>query len=538
MLKCLVITAFVGLVGCSSSATSIPAASDSSLSIRTATTTVAAPVAAPADAVSVSVSDSVSVEKPVFDAGAVGHATVTGPITSGKGVAIVGVSALDLASVGYMQEEFFVSGTASAYQADGSLSADGRWSVRRASTEPFTTRIVVRRPINAQAFNGSVAVEWLNVSSGFDTAPDWTMGHTELIRSGWVWVGVTAQAVALVGRPKSLAPSLVLKTADPERYAPLTHPGDSYSYDIFSQAGAVLHTDWQLVLAGLEPQRVIALGESQSAFRLTTYIDAIAPLANVFAGFLVHSRASAGAALSEAPQPVIDVPKPTLIRTDLATPVLTVLTETDMITLGNGASRQPDTDMIRSWEMPGTAHADVYGLGVGDTDNGSGAADVALFAALTKPPSAIYGGIITCDSGINAGGQTYVYRSALAALDAWATTRVASPPMPRMQLTADNSAVVTDDLGNGVGGVRTPQVDVPVAALSGSGQTGTTFCALFGTTQPFNAAKLAALYPNHDAFVAKWNAAVDKAVSTGAVLAVDAVNLRAAALASTIANPS
>ena len=110
--------------------------------------------------------------------------------------------------------------------------------------------------------------------------------------------------------------------------------------------------------------------------------------------------------------------------------------------------------------------------------------------------------------------------------------------MPRMQLTADNSAVVTDDLGNGVGGVRTPQVDVPVAALSGSGQTGTTFCALFGTTQPFNAAKLAALYPNHDAFVAKWNAAVDKAVSTGAVLAVDAVNLRAAALASTIANPS
>jgi hypothetical protein len=97
--------------------------------------------------------------------------------------------------------------------------------------------------------------------------------------------------------------------------------------------------------------------------------------------------------------------------------------------------------------------------------------------------------------------------------------------------------VVTDDLGNNFGGVRTPHVDAPAAASSGSGQTGTTYCALFGTTKAFDAAKLATFYPNDDAFVAKWNDAVDKAVSTGAVLAVVAVNLRAVALASTIGTP-
>ena len=32
-------------------------------------------------------------------------------------------------------------------------------------------------------------------------------------------------------------PNLDLKHADPERYGTLVHPGDSYSYDMYRQAG-------------------------------------------------------------------------------------------------------------------------------------------------------------------------------------------------------------------------------------------------------------------------------------------------------------
>ena len=49
------------------------------------------------------------------------------------------------------------------------------------------------------------------------------------------------------------------------------------------------------------------------------------------------------------------MPDPTLTRTDLDVPVLTFSSETDLVgdRLGYGRARQPDTDVFRSWEVPG-----------------------------------------------------------------------------------------------------------------------------------------------------------------------------------------
>src|SRR5439155_492528 len=138
----------------------------------------------------------------------------------------------------------------------------------------------------------------------------------------------------------------------------LVHPGDSFSYDIFSQAGeAIRQPSGPNPLADLRLKTVIATGESQSAFRMVTYIDAIHPVARVYDGFLVHSRASTGVPLSEAPQPVIPVPSPTVIRSDLDVPVLTFQTETDLLFLQSLAARQDDTDRLRLWEVAGTSPA-------------------------------------------------------------------------------------------------------------------------------------------------------------------------------------
>ncbi|MEI7617659.1 MAG: alpha/beta hydrolase domain-containing protein [Actinomycetota bacterium] len=516
--------ALCGISSCSSSSSSGPASADPATVASTSAATDA---------------PTTTVARPTFKPDAVGAATVAGPITSGKGAIVMGVGGLDLASVGYTQEEFFLSGTADSYSSATPLSSDGKWTIAKGTPAPFTTRIVVRRPVDPAKFNGSVAVEWLNVTAGFDSAPDWSFSHAELIRAGWTWVGVSAQSVGIVGGGNALGAALALKAADPDRYAPLSHPGDSYSYDMFSQAGAVVRTQASKVLGGLTPKNVIAFGESQSAFRLNTYVNAIAPIANVFDGFLIHSRGAVGAALSQKPLADIAAPDPTLIRTDLGVPVLNFLSETDMLgdRLGYGRAEQPDTDFVRAWEVPGTAHADVYSLGIGDTDDGSGAGDAALFAALQAPNSSIYGGVITCDLGINAGPHTYVLRSAISALNAWVSQGTLPPTMPRITLNADKSSVVLDPAGNAKGGIRMPHVDVPLAKLSGFGQTGTSFCGLFGTTVPFDAAQLAAAYPDHATFVSKWNAAVDSAVASGALLAADAKQLKAVAEASTIGNP-
>lgn len=198
--------------------------------------------------------------------------------------------------------------------------------------------------------------------------------------------------------------------------------------------------------------------------------------------------------------------------------------------LGRGlnfvGARQPDTDMIRTWEVAGTAHADAYNLGIGDNDNGDGAGDAALFQAMLTPPASIYGGLLSCTTPINAGPHTYVLRSALNALDVW--IRSGRAPESRPLLDISNSAFVLDGKGNVTGGIRTPQVDVPVAILSGLGQTGSAFCGLFGTTVTPPAASFTQwATPNgRETFNTSWIASLDDAVAKGDILEADAVHLR------------
>ena len=491
----------------------------------------------------------------VLGAGASGaatgpSATVEGPVTGGKGTPQIASTSFDLATVGYEQNEYFVSGTASAYTSATPLTSNGKWTVTPASTAPYKTRVVVYRPTDPAKFNGTVLVEWDNVSGGLDAAPFWLAAHDELVREGYAWVGVAAQAVGVQGgSANALVANLDLVHADPDRYGTLSHPGDSYSYDMYTQVGRSVRSDAATVLGGLKPKRVLAVGESQSAFRLTTYIDAVEPITKgVYDGYLVYSRGGAGAALSQAPQPAIPAPNPTLIRTDLTVPVLTFTTESDLAILGYSTAVQPDNKLFRDWEVAGTAHADSYTIGTAAKDTGTPDGDVAFFQTMVTPPSSLYGGIISCNSPINAGPTTYVLRSAVDALNQWVKTGTAPPKAPRLQ-TVQQPPVTTvagdktvhptvlfklDSQGNATGGIRTPQVDVPIAALSGLGQSGSGFCGLFGTTVPFDAAKLAARYPTHAAFVKAWNQATDKAVKAGFVLQADAPAIKAAAAASTI----
>ena len=454
---------------------------------------------------------------------AVAGPVVTGPVTGGKGViSLPGTTQFDLGSVGYTQAEYFLSGTASSYAPAAPLGSDGKWRVTPATTASYTTRLVVYRPADPARFNGTVVVEWLNVSAGVDAAPDWIFSHNELIRDGFAWIGVSAQASGVAAA----------KAADPVRYGALSHPGDSYSYDIFSQAGQAARDYAAKILGGLRPRKVLAEGESQSAFRLTTYIDAVQPLAHEYDGFLVHSRGGGSAALSQAPQ--ADVPTPSVVhfRPDLGVPVLAVETETDLMTLGYLADQQADSPGFRLWEMAGTSHADNYIATLGLTDNGSGTAAQQEFDAMLSPPSSLPG--FTCAAPINTGEEHYVLDAAQYWLDQWVTTGQTPPEASRLEVAGSGTAFVLDANGNVRGGVRTPAVDVPVATLSGLGQSGTSFCFLFGTTVPFSAAKLAGLYPTHAAFTARWAADTASDTASGFIRPDDARELVAAAAASSV----
>ncbi len=240
-----------------------------------------------------------------FDPDSVGATTVEGPITTGNGRAVVNPPSADLDAMGYTEEEFFVSGTASSYTSAEPLTSDGEWTVEPADTAGYTTRMLVRRPADPAAFNGTVYVEWLNVSGGVDASPEWSLGGVGIARAGAAWVGVSAEQQGIEGEG-GLAAALRLKNADPVRYGPLSHPGDSFSYDLYAQAGAAVRTHADPVLGGLEPERVIAMGESQSAFMLGSYANGVQPLTHAYDGFLIHSRGGGLAGLGE-PDSGLDV---------------------------------------------------------------------------------------------------------------------------------------------------------------------------------------------------------------------------------------
>jgi hypothetical protein len=442
---------------------------------------------------------------------------ITGPVTGGKGSPALSVGTFSLDSVGYVESEYFFSGGARAYQNTAPLSSDGRWSVQPAASADYKSRLVVLRPQHARDFSGTVVVEWLNVSAGFDAPADWALGHDEMIRRGDVWIGVSAQAVGVNA----------LKAIDPARYGSLSHPGDRYSYDIFSQAGQAVRTSAATILPGLHPRTIVADGESQSAFRLTTYVNAVAPLVNVYDSYLIHSRGGGSAALSDAPP--IPTPAVVYIRDDQKVPVLTFQTETDLLVLGYLPARQPDSRYFRLWEVAGTAHADAYVLSVSASDGNNWAANLALFGLMLSPPSQLnIGGFsASCTAPINTGEQHYVYQTALRDLTVWTRTGIAPRPMPRLEVNPTTPPTYQlDAKGNVEGGIRTPAVDTPVAKLSGLPPAGAPgFCILFGTTAPFSSDQLAAMYPTHAAFVHEWKESVRQDFAAGYLLSEDALAL-------------
>jgi hypothetical protein len=379
-----------------------------------------------------------------------------------------------LAEHGYVEAEYFIQGTANRYNtpalATGSV-IDGN--------HPYMTRIVVRRPADPAKFNGTVLVEWYNVTNGFDAENTWFFSWEHVLGAGYAWVGVSAQQVG-VNR---------LKTWSPARYGALdvtqggTITDDSLSYDIFSQAGQSVRSPQGIdPLGGLRARHVIAIGESQSAFRLALYVNSINPLAGEYDGFLVLSTLG------------------NLIRTDLPVPVWKVLTEYDVAN-SEAVVRQPDTDKFRTWEVAGSSHVDQHlrasrePLELRDFTTSTAAISSE---ALLSPQCAV--------PLIGTRVPTHdVVSHAYDLLVRWIAEGTPPPSAPRITIATLGSPgvpsiVARDSLGLAEGGIRLAELAVPTAKNVGI-NVGPGACVRWGYSLPFSVDVLDGLYPSHDSYV-------------------------------------
>ncbi|PWW66497.1 alpha/beta hydrolase domain-containing protein [Actinokineospora spheciospongiae] len=419
------------------------------------------------------------------------------PLSGAEGI-------VDLDRLGYTEDEYLMSGTATTYDQSGLWTDDGRWNTKVTGTgTAYTTRLLVERPSDPAKFNGTVVVEWLNVSFGVDIPVDLSQSYEHFAREGYAYIGVTAQKR---GADK-------LTQLDPDRYAGVDLPNDTISYDVLSQAARAVRAN-PSIIGGGTPRTVLASGHSQSAGRLVTYANAIQPKDDVFDGIMVHGRSGGAAAIAGGLPPIS-----AKIRADLNVPVFVLQSETDVPL---SSSARQNTDRVRTWEVAGTAHADQYGL---DTYNPVNARDKAI-----NDGAATY-----CDTPINSMTFRYAENAAFSHLESWAQ---GGPPPPSAQPIDAwfGTLIQRDKDGNALGGVRLPDLVAPVAAYgpNNSGGNVTGACLLLGTTKPFTADRLKQLYPTREAYVTKFTDAADVAVRFGFLLPEDRAEAVARAQAAAI----
>ena len=424
------------------------------------------------------------------------------------GTTPLGAAAVDLASLGYTEREFYADGVANRYAgADtGAVRAaqviDGDW--------PYRTRVLVRTP-EPERFNGTLIVEWANVTIGQDGEFLFAEVYEHLLREGYAVAAVSAQRVGVEQ----------LKRWSPERYGDLSVDvnacgtdgtslctGDPLSWDIMSQVSKALEDNTgDGPLPGLEVQNVIASGQSQSAARLTVYYNTIQPLYGFFDGFVYEDQAGQ-------------------LRSDQAVPAISV--NSDAFAFGVARITSAYT---RVWEIAGGTHASLYGSQYMDDvivrdQSLLGPNGPISFTDWIEPSCVVLPAFSTVDSGL-------VLNAAIESVREWILTGKAAAPS--ILFDRDAAGVpVRDADGNALGGVRLAQLTAPTAFLSP--RNGSAFpCSVSGQHRYYTDEELAARYGTHENYVMQVRIAMHEAQKNGYILKFDEKAAVEAAKASDVA---
>lgn len=404
---------------------------------------------------------------------------------------------LDLSTHGLIEQEYFFEGTTTAKGA-------------------YKSRMIVRRPSSAR-FNGTVIVELMNASSGFDIDVDFISLLPLMDQEGYAYVAITTQQVSVN----------FLKKRDPNRYGSLSvgdnlWSGQPAAHEIFSQGAKALLANGNGVdpLGGLKAKRLITVGQSQSSDRLTTYINTIHGITHepIFSGYILHSGPSGGA------------------PTRFPVPILKLNSENEAPSYYS--QRSVADSLYRYWEVPGSSHQPL---------EGNDYAQALLVAGGQNLPACPFpfqgpGGPVGTDQAL---------RAAVHDVDNWIATNEAPPQAPLIsmvpKLLSKDGTIQRDKYGNALGGIRMPQQVVPTGrntpsygcivnlfpqwdAFDGGADPAKDWTDIY--TEPSSPK---ALYGSHVGYVNLFTAATADVYKAGFILGFDAIKLVSDAVNSNIA---
>lgn len=457
---------------------------------------------------------------------------VTGPIpeteTSYPFMDRLGPPRIAMFEAGYIEEEYFVSGTANVYQWDAQNNP-----VVRTPDAPYTTRILVRRP-EAHKFSGVVWVEFMNPTLAFDLDRMWQLHYEQILRDGDAWVGITSKPIAIVA----------LQNFDPVRYASLSmanplpadqqacgllpgQPGYNLNlsklyengliWDMMSQLGALLKSDSPLNPLGSAATTVYGEGWSQTGGYAYRYLSTFAPQATLEDGSLIFDGWLVGGptgptAINQCATGIPATDPRQQIRPN-GVPVISYRTESDSFSFAyRRADGDAPDDQFRLYEIAGVSHdtATIY-------ENFPTLEDAAK-AMVTVPSTAPCG--INPPAVVIDFPYEYFFNAGAILLKDW--DNGISPPYAD-RYVYEGTTIVRDEFGNALGGLRSPYVDVPISTYRmPTGQP----CPFIGSRVPFSEDLLAQLYKNHGDYVNQVSQGVQQLLEDRFLLPWDASKIK------------
>lgn len=439
---------------------------------------------------------------------------------------------LELDKLGFVEEEFLVSGTANVYDWPANPAAN---LVVKYSSASYATRILMRRPADLSRFSGTVIVETMNPARAFDMAIVHGFLSDSMLERGDAWIGISMPGVIES-----------LKRFDASRYSTLTFANPAPREAVCAEgrggrgrgAGAAAAAQAVPVRSVIEPglrldaiaqvgawarsaagnplgssvRNVLLVGHTGGD--VATYVSSVgheARLANgkpVYDGYLAHSGSNAGALMNcGTPLPPGDM---RAIPGRAGVPVIVMKTQSDLPYAGRPDSDAPD-DIFRIYDIPASAHADKWLFRYLPTVADQKKASDRLPVTDEWPFDS------TCDIPdlrMNDFPQGYIVSGAVNNLERFARDRTPLPKSARVETETVNGTthLRLDQYGNALGGVRSPWVDAPTgtftAELTGENPT----CAEMVHHEVWAWHKTAEIYGTYANYATKVNASIDNMV--------------------------
>lgn len=441
---------------------------------------------------------------------------------------------LDLSEYGYIEEEYFLSGTANVYEETKDSMAIKNERLT------YKNRILVRKPEGKSKFSGRVFIDIYNASNGYDIEDVWRRSYEYYMTNGDIYIGITSKPINVLSlknfdydRYHSLNWSAAESVAQPTTINPnMSIPGteEGLFWDMLSQLAFTVRENRATFLEGYAVDYLYLTGQSQSGMYLNTYtyyFDSYVQDSKgqpLFDGYLNV----VGAGIMRSLNQETGETKPFAVRPQriqpLNVPIITVTAQGDFelfevfdLNTADLVEKNKE-DKTRLYEVASAPHTDPASPLIPNNEE---------IVKTNHPPKILDG---EYNYEVNDIQLAYYVNSALEMLHQW----VANSQLPAGSLLIERDEsghVIYDEHGNGMGGMRSPYIDVPLAtyhpnAKADKEEVDQSVGNVNGSMEYFSKEKLQNLYGTQKNYLEKFNRAIDRQVGKEFLLPLDAKKMK------------